>query len=192
MQLSGAWWYTKETAQGATTSATDDADMISLAFWKVVAKELKLTRSDKGDGFLLRTKDNCLDGQTFRAKITSYGNYQNGVVWGSESSKGGCQAEFGGDYLTTFGFAGANPAQCLNPTLAPLEHISFWNDWKGDGSVLMIGGGGDTCLRADHGIGVTEASEAAFGGYDYEIRDFGDDGKADPKPFAYSLNLFVR
>ena len=28
---------------------------------------------------------------------------------------------------------------------------------------MMIGGGGDGCNRADHGIGVTEANEARFG-----------------------------
>ena len=28
---------------------------------------------------------------------------------------------------------------------------------------MMIGGGGNNCNRADHGIGVTEANEARFG-----------------------------
>ena len=27
---------------------------------------------------------------------------------------------------------------------------------------MMIGGGGSSCSRADHGIGITEANEASF------------------------------
>lgn len=50
---------------------------------------------------------------------------------------------------------------------------------------MMIGGGGDSCKRADHGIGVTEANEAQLGsGY-----DFGDDNNA---PSGYSLNLWIK
>ena len=50
---------------------------------------------------------------------------------------------------------------------------------------MMIGGGGDSCKRADHGIGVTEANEAKFGGG----YDFGDDNSA---PQGYSLNLWIK
>ena len=33
---------------------------------------------------------------------------------------------------------------------------------SGDGSVMMIGGGGKYCNRADHGIGITETDAASF------------------------------
>ena len=52
---------------------------------------------------------------------------------------------------------------------------------------MMIGGGGDSCKRADHGIGVTEAGDAQFGRYeDCGYRDFGDHCNT---PTSYSLNL---
>ena len=53
---------------------------------------------------------------------------------------------------------------------------------------MMIGGGGDRCKRADHGIGVTEANEAQFGTGISE-GDFGDDGSF---PKSYSLNLWIK
>ena len=191
MQLSGEWWYTKTGPEGATTSATDNNDMFTPAFATVIGSELKITRSDKGDGFLLKTTNNCLDGQSFRTKITKYGNFQNGAVWGSNEFKGSCEASFGGVYLTTFGFVGADPQLCTNP-IDGMNRIRFWNDWEGDGSVMMIGGAGDTCMRAEHGIGVTELSEGQFGGSKSQQLDFGDEGDANPSPFFYSLNLFVR
>ena len=41
--------------------------------------------------------------------------------------------------------------------------VGFWCDWgDGDGAVLMIGGGGKVCQRADHGIGITETNSASF------------------------------
>ena len=53
---------------------------------------------------------------------------------------------------------------------------------------MMIGGGGNSCDRADHGIGVTEADEARFTtGYRHE--DFGDDSNG---PSGYSLNLWIK
>jgi len=49
----------------------------------------------------------------------------------------------------------------------------------------MIGGGGSSCNRADHGIGITEANEAQFGGG----YDFGDDSTTTT---SYSLNLWIK
>lgn len=55
---------------------------------------------------------------------------------------------------------------------------------------MMIGGGGNSCNRADHGIGVTEANEAQFGlNVDCGYRDFGDNCNA---PTGYSLNLWIK
>ena len=65
----------------------------------------------------------------------------------------------------------------------------------GDGSVIMIGGGGSSCARADHGIGITEAAQASFmedGGSQTEY-DFGYDAETGNAPSqSYSLNLWIR
>ncbi|MEE2837042.1 MAG: hypothetical protein VYB65_13570, partial [Myxococcota bacterium] len=68
--------------------------------------------------------------------------------------------------------------------------ISFWSAWsRGDGAVMMIGGGGSGCSRADHGIGITEANQARFADSPPES-DFGNNsGESEA---AYSLNLWVR
>ena len=69
------------------------------------------------------------------------------------------------------------------------RRLSFWCDWSsGDGAVMMIGGGGDSCNRADHGIGITEADEAKFGS-GLGDGDFGDDSN---RPTSYSLNLWIK
>ena len=54
---------------------------------------------------------------------------------------------------------------------------------------MMIGGGGDNCKRADHGIGVTEANEAQFGTGHSCPEDFGDNCN---DPSQYSLNLWIK
>ena len=55
---------------------------------------------------------------------------------------------------------------------------------------MMIGGGGDSCNRGDHGIGITEADEGRFGtgncDGDFE---FGDNCNY---PSSYSLNLWIQ
>ena len=60
---------------------------------------------------------------------------------------------------------------------------------------MMIGGGGSSCERADHGIGITEANEASFvedGGSATEY-DFGYDALSNTAPSqSYSLNLWIR
>ena len=60
---------------------------------------------------------------------------------------------------------------------------------------MMIGGGGSSCARADHGIGITEAGAASFvedGGHETEY-DFGYDGLTNTVPSqSYSLNLWIR
>ena len=67
--------------------------------------------------------------------------------------------------------------------------MSFWCDWSnGDGSVMMIGGGGSSCRRADHGIGITEYDSARFGTGE-QPGDFGDDYSITS---SYSLNLWIK
>ena len=53
---------------------------------------------------------------------------------------------------------------------------------------MMIGGGGSSCKRADHGIGITEANAAQFGTGNSD-GDFGDNGNC---PTSYSLNLWIK
>ena len=57
------------------------------------------------------------------------------------------------------------------------DRIGFWCDYEhGDGSVMMIGGEGNSCSRADHGIGITEANDACFAPnmqyYQYDQHDW--------------------
>jgi len=55
---------------------------------------------------------------------------------------------------------------------------------------MMIGGGGDSCKRADHGIGITEEGQARFGVYNWRCDgDFGDECYL---PTSYSLNLWIK
>ena len=69
--------------------------------------------------------------------------------------------------------------------------VGFWCDWgDGDGAVLMIGGGGKDCQRADHGIAITEADEASFFSSRAGEHDFGD-GRASARSKTYSLNLWI-
>ena len=60
----------------------------------------------------------------------------------------------------------------------------------GDASVIMIGGGGKKCSRADHGIGITDANQASFDNTSVEF-DFGFTAYSEPTN-AYSLNLWVK
>jgi hypothetical protein len=56
---------------------------------------------------------------------------------------------------------------------------------------MMIGGGGEGCHRADHGIGITERDVAKFGNGGVPYHDFGYEANNTPTS-AYSLNLWVR
>ena len=123
-------------------------------------------------------------GGTFRSKITSYGNFRNGKVWASNRCLGSCPVAYGGQYKNTEGFA----QHSCSSNIQSSNYIGFWCDWSGgDGAVMMIGGGGDACSRADHGIGITEENAAKFGVG--QGQDFGNDGGG---PATYSLNLWVR
>ena len=167
--------------------------MISTAFWSVSGRELKITRSDDPSHTpLLQTTGNCLAGQTFRSKITSYGDFRNGKAWAIDKCLGSCTVQYGGQYNSTDGF---QQADC-NGDIQSANKIGFWCDnGSGDGSVMMIGGGGWNCARADHGIGITETAAASFvedGGNETEY-DFGYDGEKNKAPSqSYSLNLWIR
>ena len=200
MKDTGLWWYDQQVAIGATTDPSNNTDMISSAFWLVSGGEFKITRSDDPSHTpLLQTTGNCLAGQTFRSKITSYGDFRNGKVWAWNECLGNCTVQYGGQYNSTDGF---KQAECSGD-IQSANSIGFWCDSEdkanwGDGSVMMIGGGGNSCNRADHGIGVTEANNASFievGGIVQTEFDFGNTARSANKSVpsqAYSLNLWIR
>ena len=192
MMDSGDYWYDRRSAVGQTTDPAANTDMISPAFWSVRGTEFKITRSDDSSHTaLLYTTGDCLGGQTFRSKVTSYGNFRDGAVWASNSCLGSCEVTYGGLYKSTNGFG---QAHCSHHSLSSENKISFWCDYSDNGAVLMIGGGGYGCGYADHGIGVTQTDSASFieaGGGEVEY-DFGNSGLAGSPPArSYSLNLWV-
>ncbi|KAL9962521.1 hypothetical protein ACROYT_G031628 [Oculina patagonica] len=107
---------------------------------------------------------------------------------------GSCTVQYGGQYKSTGGF---KRAEC-NGSIQTANNIGFWCDWSLDGSVMMIGGGGDGCTRADHGIGITEVNAGSFvategwKGNQTEY-DFGHNAFTTvPQSLSYSLNLWIR
>ena len=137
---------------------------------------------------LLETTGDCLGGQTFRAKITRYGNFRNGTVWASDSCQGNCTVQYAGPFQATDGFGEAT----CNGSLQKATQVSFWCDWDdGDGAVLMIGGGGTYCGRADHWMALTEANPASFlegSQLEYDFVDEAIFGSTSIK--TYSLKLW--
>ena len=182
----GGWWYDRTTEAGNPTSRSENKDALSQAFWTVAAQEFKLSRTDAaGDAHLLLTTGGCLGGKTFRDKIKSLGDYRT-KTWSSNAVRATCDASLGGNSANTACF---KYATCKGNIGKP-KSISFFADWSaGDGAVLMIGGGGSACGRADHGVAVTEENAARFGA-SLSRKDFGTDSTSGAK--AYSLNLFVR
>ena len=189
MNDTGFWWYDRNISFGITTDSSHNADMISPAFWLVRGNELKITRSDDHQHVaLLQTIGNCLGGQTFRSKITAFGNFRNGAIWTSNRCLGNCIVQYGGQYTTTGGF---KEATCKG-NIQGANAIGFWCSWsRGDGAVMMIGGGGSSCARADHGIGITEADAASFDDAGTEEYDFGEEANS-AQDKTYSLNLWIR
>ena len=192
MRDDGRWWYDQQAANGKTNDPSVNADMISPAFWLVRGSEFKITRTDDPSHTpLLQTTGNCLAGKTFRSKITSYGDFRNGKVWASDQCLGSCTVQYGGQYKSTDGF---QQADCSG-SIQSANKIGFWCDYgSGDGSVMMIGGGG-SCARADHGIGITETDAASFVeiGHGETEYDFGYDARPNsPLDQSYSLNLWIR
>ena len=186
----GNFWYDRSTNFGSITNPSDNNDMISKAFWTVKGEKFKITRNDDfSHTALLQTTSNCLQGGTFRSKITSYGYFRNGAVWASNQCRGSCSVSYSGQYRSTAGFEEYSCSSSIQSS----NYIGFWCDYgTGDGAVMMIGGGGSGCARADHGIAITEENAAKFGGTGSEpYYDFGYDANNNP-PSSYSLNLWVR
>ncbi len=196
----GGWWFDLETEQGNTGSTAQLADMLSATFWRIEAQEFKITRSDNEDNaHILMTTGDCLGGDTFRGFITSLG-YDNSGPWAIDGVLASCDVLLGGNYAETSGFA---QAECADGDIGGANTISFWANWNNpdsafaaDSAVMMIGGGGQACARADHGLGITEENDATFAVFGAEFEgtseaDFGNDG-FPANALDYGLNIFVR
>ena len=190
------FWFDRTSPYGQWSDPSHYHDMISEAFWIISANELKITRSDDPTHTaLLETKNKCLKGNTFRQYITSFGNFRNGAVWSSDRCLGSCSVKYGGQYQSTTGFGMHNCSSDIQSS----NYIGFWCDWDyGDGAVMMIGGGGSSCGRADHGIGITEEENAKFRENYGDSLDFGYEPghgssyvQSDTEK-SYALNLWVR
>ena len=195
MKDSGDWWFDRQYAAGATTDPSVNADMISPAFWMVKGSEFMITRSnDSSLTPLLQTSGDCLAGQTFRTKITSYGGFRNGKVWSSDRCLGSCSVQYGGQYKTTDGF---QQAECSVGNIQGRNKIVFWCSYGVSPleyvlkSIMMIGGGGSGWAHADHGIGITAKAKGSGTKYKY---DFGNTANSlyPPPSQSYSLNLWIR
>ena len=87
---------------------------------------------------------------------------------------------------------GFNRLSVVVSNIQSSNRIGFWCAYGGgDGSVMMIGGGGDAGSRADHGIGITEANQASFLETGQGENDFGYPADASSTQ-SYSLNLWIR
>ena len=191
MEDKGTWWYDREEAYGNTLDPSDNADMISEAFWLQQGSEFKITRSDDPTHTaLLTTTGNCLNGMTFRAKMQSYGEFRGGKSWASNKCLGSCYVSYGGNYTKVEGFG---QSQCDGEIQAK-DKIGFWCDYdKADGSVIMIGGGGPSCSHTGHGIGITGTPKAKFKTWIHKPEyDFGNDPFNGVPTKLHSLNLWVR
>jgi len=185
MQYSGSWWYDRTTPYGSVTSTSDNYDMISPAFWLIRGYILKITRSDDSSNTYLLFTSSCTGGRTFRSFITSSGNFRNGYSWNSNSCRRRCYISgHSGSYSSTVGFSQMHCSSNLQSS----HYLSFWCHYSGDASVMMIGGGGSSCRRADHGIGITEDGSARFGSGNCDY-DFGDNCYYST---GYSLNLWIK
>lgn len=187
MQNSGSWWYDRTTSYGSITSTSNNYDMISPAFWLVQGYYIKVSRSDDSSNTGLLVTSSCTGGRTFRRFITSFGNFRSGTTWNSNACRRSCSLNsHSGSFRSTQGFSQVH----CNSNIGGWDYLSFWCDWStGDGAVMMIGGGGDSCSRADHGIGITEANEASFD-TSFPQSDFGDESGSGTS--SYSLNLWYK
>ena len=192
MKDSGEWWYDKNVSVGETADPSSKKDMISPAFWLVSGNKIKITRTDDPQHTaLLQTIGDCLGGETFRSKITSYGDFRNGKTWRKNNRcLGKCTVKYGGQYEMTQGFG---KAKC-NGTVLSGDKIGFWCDrGKWDGAVVMIGGGGiGNCSHTSHGLGITAAYIPSFLNGGRAERDFGNSPYSADFTRDYSLNLWIR
>ena len=92
--------------------------------------------------------------------MTNYSDFRNGKVLPRDQCLERCSVYYRGQYPTIEGF---KQAAC-NGEMQDANSIGFWcHCWgAGGGPVIMIGRGGSSCRRADHGIRVTEANSPSL------------------------------
>ena len=186
---SGHWWYDRREAFGETTDPSGNTDMISPLFWLLNGSDFKITRSDDSEHTaLLQTTDNCLGGQTFRSKVTNYGDFRNGTIWPNARCLGTCKVQYDGQYQITDGFVRAS----CNGSLQAADKVGFWCEIGWSGSVIMIGGAGGACGTTYHGIGITTAKEASFSEENGRAEDDFGNSPWGSSERSYSLNLWIR
>ncbi|EDO34464.1 predicted protein [Nematostella vectensis] len=187
MRDDGLWWFDQLSAIGDEQNPAANSDMISPLFWTMPGTKVKVTRSDDPTHTpLLVTTGDCLGGKTMRGLLMSFGNTRRDGTdsWVSDQCRHSCTVTYGGLYASTNGF---EQASC-DGTVQSRNKIGFWCQYdNGDAAVMMIGGGGSACARADHGIGITESDYGSFI-FDPEA-DFGSDSVGTATD--YSLNLWV-
>jgi hypothetical protein len=179
-----SWWYSRTSEAGAPTEPTSNVDAISQSFWTVSGTELRITRSDNHRATLFETTNNCLSGQNFRQMFQSLGTFSSSFP--GDSVRKTCAGSLSGNYSSTSGFQYAT----CSSDIGAANSISFIAQWgSGDGAVIMIGGGGGSCGRADHGIGVTESNDGGIT-TDAGADDFGNNGTDQSD--SYALLLWVK
>ena len=115
----------------------------------------------------------------------SYDYARNGARWSSGNQcLGQCSVN---SYWSVSGVSGFSQYNC-NGDIQSAKQIGFWCHYEsGDGAVIMIGGGGNSCARADHGIAITEEDGPRLG--TTGPMDFGDNVAGSS---SYALNLWIR
>ena len=109
---------------------------------------------------------------------------RNNTLWSNDRCLSNCTVN---SYSGVSGVSGFSQYNCSG-SIQSSNQIGFWCHYEaGDGAVVMIGGGGSSCARADHGIAITESNSPRFG--TYGTKDFGDDMDGSS---SYALNLWIR
>jgi len=116
-------------------------------------------------------------------------SFRNNTNW--LSTNNGCRFSCSvHNWGSISGVAGFAQSVCSSDLISA-NYLSFWCHYSsGDGAVLMIGGGGSSCARADHGIAITESDSPKFGDT-FSRQDFGDESGSTPVT-SYALNLWIR
>ena len=90
-----------------------------------------------------------------RILTASVGKFSFSNFWSNDLCLGSCPVYHKGSYNSTDGFSQATCSWNIQGS----NLIGFWCHWGGNGPVMMIGGGGSGCHRADHGIAIDQGSQ---------------------------------
>ena len=59
---------------------------------------------------------------SFRSKVTNYGDFRNGTIWPNARCLGTCKVQYDGQYQITDGFVRAS----CNGSLQAADKVGFW------------------------------------------------------------------